>query len=113
MPASRPSPALALDALRRRWRAMFGRMPPAALSKEHVQLSRCKPDLPEVRWRQKRMRQRSVWDNEGRADPLEVAFHQEASPVLATTFPVLLNWQPPLRRCSPCSAKKQRRDVSD
>src|SRR5262249_13442424 len=31
---------------------------------------------------------------------------------LATTFPVPLNWQPPLRRCSPCSAKKQGRDVS-
>src|SRR5215831_11484939 len=26
--------SLALDALRRRWRAMFGRMPPAALSKD-------------------------------------------------------------------------------
>src|SRR5262249_41239473 len=74
---------------------------------------RCKPHLPEVGWRQKRMRQGSVWDNEGRADPLEVAFHQEASPVLATTFPVPRNWQPPLRRCSPCSAKKQGRDVSD
>src|SRR5262245_45862937 len=81
MPASRPSPALALDALRRRWRAMFGRMPPAALSKEQVQLYRCKPDLPEVRWRQKRMRQRSVWDNEGRADPLEVG-----SPVFGDDF---------------------------
>jgi hypothetical protein len=31
---------------------------------------------------------------------------------LATTFPVPLNWQPPLRRYSPCSAKKQGRDVS-
>src|SRR5947208_6757410 len=27
-------PSLALDALRRRWRAVFGRMPPAALSKD-------------------------------------------------------------------------------
>jgi hypothetical protein len=47
---------------------------------------RCKPDLPEVGWRQKRMRQRSVWDNEGRADPLEVAFRQEASPVFGDDF---------------------------
>src|SRR5262245_12062974 len=47
---------------------------------------RCEPDLPEVGWRQKRMRPRSVWDNEGRADPLEVAFHQEASPVFGDDF---------------------------
>jgi hypothetical protein len=32
------------------------------------------------------MRQRSVWDTEGRADPLEVAFHQEASPVFGDDF---------------------------
>jgi hypothetical protein len=31
------------------------------------------------------MRQRSVWDTEGRADPLEMAF-QEASPVFGDDF---------------------------
>jgi hypothetical protein len=59
------------------------------------------------------MRQRSVWDNEGRADPLEVAFHQEASPVFGDDFSCSAQLAASSPALQPLFCQKKGRDVSD
>src|SRR5262249_37925699 len=64
---------------------------------------RCKPDLSDGRRREERTRQATIWVGQ----PSRGGLYRDIACFGATTFPVPLNWQPPLRRCSPCSAVMQ------